>query len=95
MIAFVFWVRSERDIFYTPEIMETGGEFQDFKYIQYISRPEHRDSLQGYVTDWITAENIQNYEEYYLCGSPAMVKSAREKLQELGIEKEYIYWEQF
>jgi ferredoxin-NADP reductase len=35
------------------------------------------------------------YEEYYICGSPAMVKSAREKLEALGITKENIYWEQF
>jgi len=35
------------------------------------------------VTDWITAENIADFDEFYLCGSPVMVKSAREKLEML------------
>jgi ferredoxin-NADP reductase len=47
------------------------------------------------VTDWIVPENISSYEEFYLCGSPAMVKSAREKLEALGVVKEKVFWEQF
>lgn len=47
------------------------------------------------MTDWITSENISKYEEFYICGSPAMVKGAREKLEELGIEKEKIFFEQY
>jgi ferredoxin-NADP reductase len=47
------------------------------------------------VIDWITPENIAEYQEFYLCGSPAMVKSAREKLEALGIENERVFWEQF
>jgi ferredoxin-NADP reductase len=40
-------------------------------------------------------QNLEQYEEYYICGSPAMVKGAREKLEALGIAKEDIFWEQF
>jgi NAD(P)H-flavin reductase len=53
------------------------------------------ESRQGYVTDWITPESIVPYSEFYICGSPAMVKGAREKLDTLGIAKEQIFWEQF
>jgi ferredoxin-NADP reductase len=38
---------------------------------------------------------MNQFEEFYICGSPAMVKSAREKLEALGITKEQILWEQF
>jgi ferredoxin-NADP reductase len=38
---------------------------------------------------------MDQFEEFYLCGSPAMVKSAREKLEALGVAKEDIFWEQF
>ena len=95
MVSFIFWVREEEDTFYEQEIQEVGRWFQNFEYIQYISRPKNPESHQWYVTDWITPENIWNYEEYYLCGSPAMVASAREKLGELGIAKESIFWEQY
>lgn len=94
-VGFVFGVRWEQDTFYTQEIVEVGKKFRDFHYQPYLSR----DTLEGYklwyVTDWITSENTASYEEFYLCGSPAMVKSAREKLEALGIVKEKIFWEQF
>ena len=50
----------------------------------------------GYVTDILDIpEIIGKYQEYYLCGSPAMVKSAREKLEAQGVKKEDIYFEQY
>lgn len=99
-LAFIFGVRSFIDAFYEDEIQELGKYFENFEYYQYFSRESdfqksEPKKLQGYVTDWITQENISKYEEFYLCGSPAMVKSGREKLEALGIQKENIFWEQF
>jgi Na+-transporting NADH:ubiquinone oxidoreductase subunit F len=104
-VAFVFWVRNLEDSFYEEEIMSLGKDFESFEYVQYFSRESElptilptdypTNRLSGYVTDWITPEHIESYQEFYLCGSPAMVKSAREKLEALGITKEKIFWEQF
>ena len=96
-IAFIFGVRNFADSFYEEEILKLGERFENFEYVQYFSREETMSSRQqkGYVTDWITPEHIESYQEFYLCGSPAMVKSAREKLEALGITKEKIFWEQF
>ena len=100
-VLFDFWVRGFADAFYEDEISEIGKQFETFEYVQYFSRESSFewdiDHLQktGYVTDWITEESVKWYEEYYICGSPAMVKSAREKLEALGIEKSDILWEQF
>lgn len=96
-IAFVFWVRGLEDSFYEEEILELGRSFVSFEYVQYFSREgiDTERQRKWYVTDWITPERVSEYEEYYLCGSPAMVKSAREKLEALGIAKENIFWEQF
>lgn len=96
--AFVFWVREFRDGFYTEEIQKLWESFDEFEYISYFSREDvfsEEYQKKWYVTDWITRENIEKYEEVYLCGSPAMVKDAREKLEGLGVEKENIFWEQF
>jgi ferredoxin-NADP reductase len=104
-ILFNFWVRTFADSFYEDEIIKVGKGFDDFSYIQYFSRESEFLSLRqsnpptiqqsGYVTDWIIAENIIPYEEFYICWSPAMVKSAREKLASLSVPKEDIFWEQF
>ena len=98
-------MRSFADSFYEKEILELGESFENFEYVQYFSRESNfptilranypTSQLSGYVTDWITPENIAAYTEFYLCGSPAMVKSAREKLETLGIMKEQVFWEQF
>lgn len=94
-VAFIFGVREEKDIFYTDEIVEIGKKFTKFDYQSYLSRSILEGHKNGYVTDWIIWENISSYQEFYLCGSPAMVKSAREKLEALGVESERIFWEQF
>lgn len=97
-IAFIFGVRSFEDSFYEDEIRWIGEDFSDFSYKQYFSRETtftEENQNQGYVTDSITSAFVTGYEEYYICGSPAMVKSAREKLEALGIIKESIFWEQF
>jgi ferredoxin-NADP reductase len=104
-IAFIFGVRNFADSFYEQEILALGANFENFEYQQYFSRESEfptilptdypTNRLSGYVTDWITPEHIGSYEEFYLCGSPAMVKSAREKLEALGVTKEQVFWEQF
>lgn len=98
-------MRALEDSFYEDEIVELSKNFENFEYVQYFSRvsdfstipPSNYPTIQlsGYVTDWITPERVDEYEEYYLCGSPAMVRSAREKLEALGVAKEDIFWEQF
>jgi NAD(P)H-flavin reductase len=82
-------------MFYNHQITEIGTKFLEFDYQTYLSREDKVWRNRGYVIDWIVPENISSYQEFYLCGSPAMVKSAREKLEALGVEKEKIFWEQF
>lgn len=94
-VAFVFWVRNLVDSFYTDEIASLWDEIADFRYIPYLSREKSIGYTHGYVIDWITPENIAEYQEFYLCGSPAMVHSAREKLTSLWVENERVFWEQF
>lgn len=84
-VAFVFGVREAKDIFYSDEIREIGAKFDNFDYQSYLSRESIDGYQAGYVIDWITPENVSKYQEFYICGSPAMVKSAREKLEALGV----------
>ncbi len=59
-------------------VLTSTGE----KTLRSYSRPF---SLKRFGIDWITSENIIHYQEFYLCGSPAMVKSAREKLETIRL----------
>lgn len=94
---FVYGVRSEQDQFYLGQIAHLSNLSPEFSSCLYLSRPnmESFSAHIGYVTDWITRENMSGIEEFYLCGSPAMVKDARAKLEELGVSKECVKFEQF
>ncbi|MFO0763601.1 MAG: FAD-dependent oxidoreductase [Candidatus Gracilibacteria bacterium] len=94
---FVYGVRSEQDQFYLDQIAHLSEVSSQFSSCFYLSRPKIVGSSvhTGYVTDWITGENISGIEEFYLCGSPAMVKDARARLEELGVPKECVKFEQF
>ena len=87
---FAFGVRSEIDAFYHEEIMSTGVSFT-----QYYSAPAGEAGEKGYVTAYLTPENISGYEQFSICGSPAMVKSAREILEAAGVAKDAVKFEQY
>ena len=93
--TFLFGVRTENDIFYKTELEELRSFHENFSPIFFLSREEKAWYKHGYVTDWITRENIGEFDVFYICGSPEMVRSAREKLENLGISKEQIFFEQY
>jgi NAD(P)H-flavin reductase len=93
---FVFGVRFNEDMFYQEEFERLAQDHQSFTFTQFLSKgiPKNTEK-QGYVGDILTSDFISQYEEFYLCGSPEMVKGAREKLGELGVSPDRIRFEQF
>lgn len=97
-IAFIFGVRNRKDSFYTDEIRVLQKTHPSLTYVQYFSQEESLEAANecmGYVTDWITPEHIGSYQEFYICGSPAMVKDARNRLTELNVSEKCIFFEQY
>jgi NAD(P)H-flavin reductase len=79
---FLYGVKGERDAFYRDEMKILHDEDM-LEFRQYYSEESSPHAIKGYVTSWIDNSNTQNFQEYYICGSPAMVKDARAKLEEL------------
>lgn len=94
-VHFVFGVREVRDLFYLDVLKNLREQYPHFSYSLYLSRETTPDTAQGYVTDALDSTIASSFQEFYICGSPTMVKSAREILEWLGVEKEQIFWEQF
>ena len=94
-VRFVFGVRDSSDLFYQTELQAMTQSLPWLQFTQYMSRETAPDTVKGYVTDAITPENIALYQEFYICGSPAMVSDARAKLESLGVTKEQIRVEQY
>ncbi len=94
-LKYIFGIRTRADIFYIDELNRMKKEYPLFDYQIFLSQEDSENTTRGRVTDFLTKENIESYGEFYLCGSPAMVKEAREKLENIGIEKEKVFFEQY
>lgn len=94
-LMYIFGVRTLSDVFYVGELDRMKAEYPMFDYRIFLSQEDSPGTLRGRVTDFLTKENIVPYGEFYLCGSPAMVKDARTRLEESGIGKEKIFFEQY
>lgn len=105
-IMFAFWVRLETDIFYLNELEKIKSNNSNFDFCIYISRVkdlyEFKSNNTGdtinswYTTNFLTKENIQNYNEAYVCWAPTMIESTIEKLEKLWFsENENIFYEKY
>lgn len=94
-LLYIFGIRTISDIFYIDELNRMKAQYPMFDYKIYLSQEDSENTIRGRVTDFLTKENTTPYGEFYLCGSPAMVKDARTKLEESGVEKERVFFEQY
>lgn len=92
---FLFGVRNNEDIFYVDEFARLANDHSVFSFTQYLSKDITDTTQHWYVTDGLTQEYVSQFQEFYICGSPAMVKSSREILTWFWIAKENIKFEQY
>ncbi|MDP2103891.1 MAG: FAD-dependent oxidoreductase [Candidatus Gracilibacteria bacterium] len=93
---FIFGVREQKDSFYLEELQRIQKKYPTFSFDISLSRENIPGFAHGYVTDFLqNPEVVRQFSEFYLCGSPAMVQDTRAKLEELGILKEQVFFEQY
>jgi Na+-transporting NADH:ubiquinone oxidoreductase subunit F len=100
-----FWYggRSLRELFYVEDFRAIEKDFTNFKFNIALSEPQPEDNWQGY-TGFIHQVILENYLqthpepeeiEYYLCGPPMMNDAVQKMLDELGVPKEMIAFDDF
>jgi Na+-transporting NADH:ubiquinone oxidoreductase subunit F len=102
-VSYWYGGRSARELFYIDHFEEIEKEFPNFKFHIALSDalPEdnwtgytgfiHQVVLDNYLKDHPTPEDI----EYYLCGPPMMNAAVFKMLEDLGVEKENIRFDDF
>lgn len=93
----VFWVRSKQDLYYLQRFEELKNKYPStFFYHLMVSRDSAEGIIHhGYVTDFLNEKTILDFEEYYICGAPAMIESCEKKLLELKVPIENIFFEKY
>jgi len=100
-----FWYggRSLRELFYVEDFRAIEKDFPNFKFNIALSEPRPEDNWTGY-TGFIHQVILDNYLknhpepeeiEYYLCGPPQMNDAVQKMLDDLGVPKEMIAFDDF
>lgn len=102
-VAFWYGARSRREIFYEEEFREIEREFPNFTFHIALSEPKEEDNWTGH-TGFIHQVLLDNYlmdhqqpedVEYYLCGPPLMTSAVILMLDNLGVPKDHILFDDF
>lgn len=100
-----FWYggRSLRELFYIDDFKEIEASNPNFKFNIALSAPMPEDNWTGYagnIHEVLFENYLKNHPEpeeieYYLCGPPMMTQSVLYMLDELGVPKENILFDDF
>lgn len=100
-----FWYggRSLRELFYVDQFVQIEKDFPNFKFNIALSEPKPEDNWTGY-TGFIHQVIMDHYLkthpapediEYYLCGPPMMNQAVLKMLDDYGVPKEMIAFDDF
>jgi Na+-transporting NADH:ubiquinone oxidoreductase subunit F len=102
-VSYWYGGRSLRELFYVDHFRTIEAEFPNFKFNIALSEPLPEDNWTGY-TGFIHQVLLDNYLsthpapediEYYICGPPMMNQAVFKMLDDLGVEKENIAYDDF
>ena len=96
--VWLYWgMRSAADLYLHDEIARWGERLYDFQYVPVLSRADEGwQGRRGYVHDAVAAD-LSDLSEHaiYLCGSPNMIRDAKQTFMVLGAQSPFIYADGF
>jgi len=102
-VSFWYGARSKREMFYTEEFEAIERKFPNFSYHVALSEPLPEDDWTGhtgFIHQVVMANHLEQHDnvddvEFYLCGPPMMNSAVFKMLDELGVEKDMIAFDDF
>ncbi len=93
----VLWwgVRFVRRVYWQNELKKIKGEWDNFDYEMYVSRPEAEwGGKVGRVGDTLDSV-VTTKTSWFLCGATEMVEEMKERLRNKGVNEDDINYEKF
>ena len=102
-VSFWYGARSKKEIFYEKEFRELEEKFPNFTFTIALSEPKDDDEWKGdtgFIHQILLDKYLSKLEEpeeieYYLCGPPMMNDATLSMLDNLGVPKEMIAFDDF
>ena len=102
-VSYWYGGRSARELFYVDHFREIEEKFPNFKFNIALSEPLPEDHWTGYTgfihqvlhDHYLSKHAAPEEIEYYICGPPMMNAAVFKMLEDLGVEKENIAFDDF
>jgi Na+-transporting NADH:ubiquinone oxidoreductase subunit F len=102
-ISYWYGARSTREVFYVDEFEALAREHDNFTFTVALSDPQPEDDWDGptgFIHQVAYERYLKDHEapedaEYYLCGPPAMNEAVLKMLDDLGVDPENIFFDDF
>ena len=102
-ISYWYGARSKNEIFYQEDFRELEKEFPNFSFHIALSEPLPEDNWTGpvgFIHSVILNEYLKFHDEpeeieYYMCGPGPMAKAVEKMLDDLGVPREMLMFDDF
>jgi Na+-transporting NADH:ubiquinone oxidoreductase subunit F len=102
-VSYWYGARSLNELFYQEDFEVIEKKHANFSFHVAMSEPQPEDNWtgsNGFIHQVVLDEYLQNHPapediEYYLCGPPMMLQAVEKMLDDLGVEREMIRFDDF
>lgn len=102
-VSYWYGARSKKEIFYEEDFRAIEREFPNFRFEIALSIPLPEDNWEGYVgfihqvvkNEYLDKHPESEDIEYYLCGPPMMLSAVQTMLDDLGVPKDNVAFDDF
>ncbi len=102
-MSFWYGARNKREMLYAEDFNALQAEHENFRWTVALSEPEpgdEADTKTGFIHDALRKLYLENHPapeecEYYLCGPPMMIKATLRMLDNLGVDPDNIFFDDF
>ncbi len=98
-----YGARSRAELFYVEELDALEKQHENFSWVVSLSEPapdDNWDGATGFIHSVVLEQYLRQHPapedcEYYLCGPPLMMKAVRAMLDDLGVEPDSVFFDDF
>lgn len=102
-MSFWYGARRRTELFYADEFSALARTNSNFSWTVALSDPDPADDSTwpvGFVHDVVNRAYLKDHPtpeacEYYLCGPPLMIQAVMAMLEDLGVERDSIFYDDF
>ncbi len=102
-VSYWYGARSSKEMFYENHFRSIEKDYPNFKFHVAMSEPLPEDNWTGYtgfIHNVVLEHYLNNHEapediEYYLCGPPMMLSAVMKMLDDIGVERDMIRYDDF